>query len=830
MKKIYFSLFLALLFSLPVLANNVIVKGQVKFSNGSPAVNFPVRISTDSSSTPSACMQAQVVYTNANGYYIDTLHCSSANIVKVQIGLQNCDGTYLVENPQVNTATNLVERNFTICQAQHNCEAKFVSSTANLNVAFYSQSTASTGSTITGYAWSFGDGSSSTAQHPTHSYANAGTYQVYLVITTSSGCKDTANASVTVINATGTCHAMFRDSAVNGNKFFFFSNGSTTATGDSIIQRIWNFGDGHTSSGNYNVADHIYQVSGTYNVCLKIVTKKGCIDSVCKTITAVAPATGCMPVISYQRIPGSNPYSIAFNSSASKGSTATDSIVSRFWTFGDGQQLSGNVVSPNHSYTSPGNYQVCLKITTAAGCQKNECKMVYLGDSGCQAKFSYDIMAGGKVKFYNSSSTAGTTAQYFWNFGDGRHSAAKDTFLYYAPGTYTACLKIMTAAGCVDSVCKTFTIPAPSPNCEATFSYTGLPTGTAPGFGIRVNSSGSHASSMAGDSIITRTWIWGDGSTGNGVDPAHYYTAAGTYNVCLVITTKKGCSDTVCKTIKLPLDNQVNCQPKFSYEHLPATSAAGRSIRFNSAGSVTITGDSIISRKWEFGNGATLTGNVVNPVYTYPNPGSYYVCLTIKTAMGCEKKECKLVVIPQSAGGCVPHFSWQRSGPKQVTFNSASSWVPANDSIIERRWHFGDTASALGGNVIAPVHNYLHQGVYTVTLKIRTKLNCEKTFWLPVVVQDSTSTPPNQERIKIVSLYPTPATTQMQAVVWSMQNNVQAELAVYDVYGVKKWSISKLLLQGNNVTVIPTGSLPTGPYYFRVTTIFGVKSKPFFKQ
>jgi len=114
-------------------------------------------------------------------------------------------------------------------------------------------------------------------------------------------------------------------------------------------------------------------------------------------------------------------------------------------------------------------------------------------------------------------------------------------------------------------------------------------------------------------------------------------------------------------------------------------------------------------------------------------------------------------------------------------------------------------------------------------LKIRTALNCEKTFYGAVPVQDSINTT-NQDRIKIVSLYPTPATYQMQAVVWSLQNNIQAELAIYDIYGTKKWSTNKVLLAGNNVTVIPTGFLAPGPYYLRVTTIFGVKSKSFFKQ
>jgi hypothetical protein len=69
----------------------------------------------------------------------------------------------------------------------------------------------------------------------------------------------------------------------------------------------------------------------------------------------------------------------------------------------------------------------------------------------------------------------------------------------------------------------------------------------------------------------------------------------------------------------------------------------------------------------------------------------------------------------------------------------------------------------------------------------------------------------------------------MTTVVWSAPNNVAAELAIYDVYGNKKWSMNKNLLQGNNITIVPTAFLQAGPYIFRVTTSYGIKSRNFYK-
>jgi PKD repeat protein len=649
MKKIYSTLFAALLLSLPVLANNVIVKGYVKYSNGTPAVNQVVYVSTDSVSTPSACMQGHQKFTNANGYYIDTLTCSSATIVKVRIDIPAC-GMMLTENPLVNTSTNVVERDFILsCSPQTSCHADFNFNIQQATAAFVSTSTAGPGATIVGFSWNFGDGTTSTLANPVHSYTASGNYAVKLVIESSAGCRDTIIKIFTIFNATGTCQAQFRDSMIQPNKFIFLSGGSTAAAGDSIVHRVWSYGDGTGNSGNYVNTDHIYQVSGTYTVCLKIVSARGCVDSFCKVITAVVS-------------------------------------------------------------TPP----------------------------PCHAGFAYYISAGGEVHFSNTS-TSGSAAQYVWNFGTLATSSAANPVFTFPAGTYTVCLRMYSTTACMDSICKTITIPPPPP-----------PT---------------------------------------------------------------------------------NCVAYFTYENLPFTNPAQRQVRFNSTPSSAGAGDSIISRKWMFGDGTSLTtGNVVSPVHSYSVAGSYTVCLTIKTRLNCEKTICKLVIVTQVNSPCVPHFTWQRTAPKQIAFNSSTSWVPVGDTIVQRKWNFGDGSPVLVGNVVSPVHNYIFNGVYTVSLKIITTNHCEQTFTIPVMLHDSTTLPPTADPIKILSIFPNPAFSQTQTVVWSLHNNVQAELAIYDVYGTKKWNMNKILYQGNNMTVIPTAMLIPGPYYFRVTTTYGVRSRAFFKR
>lgn len=687
------------------------------------------------------------MYTNANGYYIDTLSCSSGNIVKVRISVPNCNGAMLVENPQVNTATNIVERNFVLgCSPQQTCTANFSFVVQQGIASFNSTSTTSSSNQITAWHWTFGDGTSGTGVNIQHSYAVAGSYTVKLRIETANGCKDSITKVVTVINISGTCQAQFRDSMVAPNKYIFTSAGSTTVSGNAITQRFWSFGDGTFNNGNNIAVDHIYQQAGTYIVCLKIISANGCADSVCRTIT-ITPAP-----------------------------------------------------------------------------------------PPCNANFNFQTSSTGTVNFINTSTTSNPgTVQYYWSFGNGvTISQQNATYTYTTPGTYNVCLRMFTS-GCMDSICKTVVI-APPPvvtKCEAVYSFVGLPpTSTLGGYTLQFNSGSSHATSAAGDSIRERIWIWGDGTTtgGNLINATHTYTTPGTYNICLVIRSKSNCSDTTCKTVSVPMQNQLVCNARFTYENLPYTTPPNRPIKFNASTSNTVSGDSIISYKWHFGTGSTVT--TTNPIVTfsYQQPGTYNVCLTIRTALGCERTECKVIVVTQSTSTCVPHFTWVKTGSKQISFNSSMSWVAVNDTIISRTWNFGNATPLLTGNVVSPVHNYLNNGVYTVALRIKTVKKCEQTVYIPVNVQDSIVNPANVEPIKIISIYPTPAQAQTQGVVWSKNNNVQAELAIYDVYGQKKWSMTKYLMQGNNVTVLPTAFLLPGPYYFRVTTVYGIKSKAFFKN
>ncbi|WP_301662883.1 PKD domain-containing protein [Methanoculleus frigidifontis] len=117
----------------------------------------------------------------------------------------------------------------------------------------------------TGWSWSFGDGATSTEQHPVHTYTAAGSYTVNLTVT-ASGDSDTLVRADCITVTPRPLSANFTANRTCGVaplavQFTDLSEGDPTSWS-------WTFGDDATSTEQHPV--HTYAAAGNYTVALTI--------------------------------------------------------------------------------------------------------------------------------------------------------------------------------------------------------------------------------------------------------------------------------------------------------------------------------------------------------------------------------------------------------------------------------------------------------------------------------------------------------------------------------------------------------------------------------
>ncbi|MDR3385522.1 MAG: PKD domain-containing protein, partial [Rudaea sp.] len=164
--------------------------------------------------------------------------------------------------------------------------ANFSFTTSGLVATFTDSSTDSDG-TIASRAWTFGDGGTSTATNPSHTYAAAGTYSVALTVTDNGGATNTKTSSVTVAATNVPPVANF--SVVTNGLVATFTDSSTDSDG-TIASRAWTFGDGGTSTATS--PSHTYAAAGTYSVALKVTDNGGATNTKTTSVTVTSGTGG----------------------------------------------------------------------------------------------------------------------------------------------------------------------------------------------------------------------------------------------------------------------------------------------------------------------------------------------------------------------------------------------------------------------------------------------------------------------------------------------------------------------------------------------------------
>lgn len=142
-----------------------------------------------------------------------------------------------------------------------------------------------------------------------------------------------------------------------------------------------------------------------------------------------------------------------------------------------------------------------------------------------------------------STSTSGTALAFSWDLGDGNTSTSESLdHTFQNPGRYIVQLTVTDANGNTANDSAEVRVAGTGATAVITADVT---SGTAP---LLVRFDGT-ASSAPDDSIYDWYWDFGDGSTSQLAQPAHWYYVVGTYTVTLRVTTDGGVEDATTATI-----------------------------------------------------------------------------------------------------------------------------------------------------------------------------------------------------------------------------------------------------------------------------------------
>ncbi len=540
------------------------------------------------------------------------------------------------------------------------------------------------------YLWDLGNGRISNTKKPTGDYNTAGNYIVSLTVGVPNGCSATSYDTIKMF-ATPVVN-FSNDVDKNNYKKISFTNQSSISNGSATY--VWNLGESVTAITTN--ASHTYVNEGTFNITLLATSvEHGCSAN---TVIPVIIKDSLLARIDINNICQCLDVNGFKFVNESHGGVGPYTYV---WNFGDG--TTSTLEYPSKTYTLPGDYVVSLTVTSANNKSAATTLAIQVADKP-KASFNYKNTSNNNYDFTNKSTiTFGAISDYYWDFGDGNHSALSNpSNTYNANGTYIVTLIIKNSKGCADTTRQTITTNSSNiAICNLVVDF----TVNNPRQCVYGNNFILTNSSTGGTAPYTYLWDLNDGTSQSTKDASRVYATYGEHDITLKVSDSKGCENYITRQI------YVGDKPASSFNVLNNT-LNGQSKTFISTSTVVL---GPITYLWDLGNGTTST--LVNPTVTY-NPGTYIVKLTV-TGIGTCVDETSQTVTQTSTTPVVANFNYtgnncsnNNNQPGLFTFTNLSN---GGTGTLTYAWNFGDGTTSTQKN---PTKSYLYPNTYTVNLTV----------------------------------------------------------------------------------------------------------------
>ena len=529
-----------------------------------------------------------------------------------------------------------------------------------------------TGNAPLNYSWSFGDGTASTNNNPSHIFTALGcgteNFNVTLTVTDTNGCTNSITHPVSVQEKP---ILQFEDI---DNKFDPFNNCGNNTTDPSFTINVGidnvspcissyniDWGDGSAIVTNAAFpATYTYTQLGSFNMRITGIGTD-CDNTVTYLIKNSSNPTGsivspgntvnlCVPVPALEFAIGSwatNPpdtnYNVDYGDGTSENYTQGQLEASPFFNTADPIN-SQNFPIP-HTYTQsscPNSYTVILTIITSCG-QTNLTAgpIIILRKPVVDFEDPPVSCVNTSVQFENTSingytNNCSVNDGYYWDFGDSTTSTLRDpSHAYTAPGTYTVSLYAENSCGVTNTITKTICIEPPLTAAFTLNNYDGCTP-----LAVQTTNTTDLSLSCGGDTYLWEVsytsgfcdtapeeWNFTNGTGENSAAPSFNFAKDGTYT--LTLTTTNSCgpssfSETI--EVKRPPTAAINNISDF---------CGSASIDPIAAIETCAPTSETITYSWSFPGGLPATANSLNPgTIAYSIPGDYQVSFSVTNSCG----------------------------------------------------------------------------------------------------------------------------------------------------------------------------------------------------
>jgi len=417
---------------------------------------------------------------------------------------------------------------------------------------------------------------------------------------------------------------------------------------------------------------------------------------------------------------------VAFDASASSDSDG--SIVSYRWNFGDGNITTLTVPTIGHSYITFGNYTVTLTVTDNDGLTNSQSSIVEVVDP---STLRVSLPAGTYIDdnpdpwIYESwvLNQSGSS----WSFTVRLNNTSTkyisyDTHLIIALNSAAYNNLVTLTVNGVSISKSAFVNGTPVLYGIYTYSKHGIyPTWFNDGY-----IAGTIPKQSYVDLTVSASFT--DPTNAKIHFDAYGKVITGTPTCEGDITKSPNSKDSTVKQGGLPAPQP----PIADFSWAPLSSQANEAVTFDASASYDPDGGSIVSYKWNFGDGNITTVSTPTIVHVYSLFGNYNVNLTVTDNEGQTASVTKSLTV---RGHPVARFTYSPSSPlvgDPVTFDASSS-TPDGGTITGYKWDFGDGNVTLTPNPII-THVYTASGQYNVTLTVFDSEGKSDSTWKIVTV------------------------------------------------------------------------------------------------